>query len=280
MDLLEYERNLLALTVAIEVKDASFANSKSLEYSLHILRTASDFPVDAEDDVEFIDTGQVSWAIDTHPRHDGATRIRESEVLRQAFGDIADLRDPRPSLTDLAVGADLGQEFPAGVDRNGEADSCRPYTLVTGNDEAVDSDYLAQAVDQRTAAVAAVDGGVRLDHVPVKFLALGLSEISVYPTDNTDTWRNSKGERIADSDRPFADQNIAGLTKGRNREVIGIHLENSQVNEVIGREVASLELASIRERNLQTAEAPGVADDVVVSQDVAPFGSFWTFPLR
>ena len=43
----------------------------------------------------------------------------------------------------------------------------KPYALARGDDGRVDADHLAVEVDERTAGVAGVDGGVCLDEVVV-----------------------------------------------------------------------------------------------------------------
>src|SRR5574342_458904 len=66
----------------------------------------------------------------------------------------------------MAVGGELGEDRLREVHRDGEPDADRAAALA--EDRRVDADRLSATVDQRSAAVAWIDGGVGLDEVVVR----------------------------------------------------------------------------------------------------------------
>src|SRR5699024_12259798 len=71
--------------------------------------------------------------------------------------------DADGGVPDLPLGQQFGRDVPDVIDRDREAESDRPARL--GEDRRVDPDHRAARVDERTAGVAGVDGGVGLDGV-------------------------------------------------------------------------------------------------------------------
>ena len=72
-------------------------------------------------------------------------------------------RVTRPLLSQLR------EQLLGEVDRDGEADA--DVAAAAAEDRGIDADHLAAEVEQRTAGVARIDGGVGLDEVVVGALA-------------------------------------------------------------------------------------------------------------
>ena len=84
---------------------------------------------------------------------------RQAEGLGGVFIHVLN-GDADPAAADLFVLLELVDDTFGHAARDGEAD-----TLTAGDDGRVDADNLAFHVDQGAAAVAGVDGGVRLEEV-------------------------------------------------------------------------------------------------------------------
>src|SRR5205823_1177604 len=116
-------------------------------------------------------------------------------------------------MTNNTVGEKVFSDPPRAVYRYCEADSNR--AAAWREDRAVNADYLAQRVHQRSARIARIDRGVGLNHVHVHTLTLALrGEVSAGSTDDSDgDARLGVGEDesvgVADRDRPLADHEIA-----------------------------------------------------------------------
>ena len=119
------------------------------------------------------------------------------------------------------------------VDRNGEADPDAP--AAGRKDRAVDTNHLANGVDERAAGVARIDRGVCLNHVDVDPRPLALRrQISSRSADNPDRHTRLRvGEdeavRIADGDRPLSDHQVARRSEWCDGKVSGVDLEHGEI---------------------------------------------------
>ena len=145
-------------------------------------------------------------------------------------------------------------------------------------------------VDERTARVAGVDGGVGLDEVfVVRDADVGASERG------HDAQRHGLIElkRIADREYPFGHLQRARITPRNRREAARVDLEERQVGRRVDADNRGLDFALVGQRHrhrrkLPEGDAPGLAgDDVVVRQhkavsahdDPGAKASFDTAPL-
>ena len=106
----------------------------------------------------------------------------------------------------LHVFAKVSQEFPRQVNERLAAEDEAPVERLL---EEMENHHVEQAVLVQI-------GGVSLDHIPVEVGTLTLGEISVYRTDNTDTYGRSEIERVADGDGPVA-VTVSRATSARGR---------------------------------------------------------------
>jgi hypothetical protein len=113
------------------------------------------------------------------------------------------------------------------IDGDGKTDA-----LGRVGDQRVDADYFPQDVDQRTAAVAGVDRGIRLDHVAEKAV-LGLQG-AVFAADHPHRHRVIKAQGISYCDDPFPYLGVFGGAEAQGfQRGGGADLDNGEVAFVI-----------------------------------------------
>src|SRR5689334_18155907 len=126
------------------------------------------------------------------------------------------------------------------IDRYGEA---QPDGATARRvDRAVHANDLTIGVDQRTAGIARIDGGVGLDHVEVRGRPLGAShEVPTRAAD--DTCRNARlwiPEKesiwISDGDRPFTDEQVVGIADLGHGQGIRVDLDDGEIVGLVGPE--------------------------------------------
>src|SRR4029453_1078546 len=94
------------------------------------------------------------------------------------------------------------------------------------NDQRVDADDLAFEVEQRSAGIAAVDGGVGLDVVVVRSLA----DVAVARRYDAGRDRAAEAERVADRDHPFAEPQLVGIAElHRDQRLHRLELQHRNV---------------------------------------------------
>src|SRR5690606_6796496 len=101
-------------------------------------------------------------------------------------------------------------------------------TAAAGEDRSVDADDLPACVDERTAGVAGVVGGVGLDHVQVvaPLAATVWHELAAERADDAGGHRRFRAreqdaEGIADGNDPFADHQVVGVPQRRHWQGFG-----------------------------------------------------------
>ena len=129
----------------------------------------------------------------------------------------------------------------------------------------VDADNLAVCIHQRTAAVAGVDGCVRLNQVE---LALTDFNAAVQGADNTGRHAAAElhAQRIADSNSRLADLQGIAVAKLCHRQIIQIDFHHSQVGYGICAQHLALDSAAVRQADDDFARA---LDNVVIRRDIA-----------
>ena len=137
-----------------------------------------------------------------------APRARtEIESLGGCVVDVLDAH-AEPAAAGFAELAKLFDDRDGGGGRNGEADADRAAR--GRQDGRVDADDLAVHVEQRTAGIAFVDGGIGLDIVVV---GAGL-DVAAAGRDDARRDRAAEAERVADRHHP-----IARTQSCRNRRI-------------------------------------------------------------
>ncbi len=180
------------------------------------------------------------------------------ERRRQLLGERLDA-DAQPTAGHPSGGEELGHDATRHVGRDGEADA-----LPDGHDGGVDADHPPVQVEERTARVAGIDGGVGLDEALVGRHAQVLAPRR---GDDADGDRAIQPERVADRDRPLADAQLVRIAQLRHRELaLGLDLQHRQVGLGVAPRDLRLELPLVRQPHLDLA---GVLDQVVVGEDDA-----------
>ena len=167
-----------------------------------------------------------------------------------------------PAAADLFAALYLLHDASRHVAGDGKADP-----LPAGDDGRVDADDLTLHIQQRTTAVAGVDGGIRLQEV-VKRTGM---DITVLGRKDAGRDRVVQSKRIADGQQPFPYQQGVGITELEERQILfGLDLEQSQVSIFVrphdrGRQRGSLAVAFVQ-RHL---DAVAIGHHVIVGHDVA-----------
>ena len=172
-----------------------------------------------------------------------------------------------PFALSLLQGAD------GGVDRHGE-----PKAVVASagrGDLLVDADDLALTVDQRTAGVALVDGGVRLDAVGDR---LAVRRFEAPPRRRDDARRDGEvvAERVADGHDGLADGHVVGVAERQRVEVdlARIDLDDRDVAadvdaDELTRDALGLGAALVEHHGDAAGALAALVHDVRVGEDVA-----------
>ena len=221
-------------------------------------RAVDGLAVKARDHVELLDPrlGGRRAGDDVVDEHSLA--ILDAELRGHFAREGADL-DAEVATLD----APLGNELPANplgqVDRDREANPL--IAAVVGGDRRVDPHHLAGEVDQRSAGVPRVDGGIGLEELG----PLHAAELAPLATDDPRADGRLQLEGIADGDHPVADLHLVGVAELRHREVLGVaEADDGQVAGRIGLDLDCLVLPAVGELH---GDRVGPFDDVVVGED-------------
>ena len=147
------------------------------------------------------------------------------------------------------------------VDRNRKADAGARFRAADGG---VDTDHLPVEVDQRTAAVARIDGGIGLDEI----LVIGQSHLgALFRADNALGHGLFQSTGISDGDHGFPHFDRVRIAQFGQGQVLGVDLQHRQVRRRIGADQFCLVFLAI----LQLDDDPvRIFDNVVVGEDVPP----------
>ena len=232
------------------------------------------FTVEREDDVFGFETGCRGGSIGGDVRNDGAPIAGKfhgiGEEGRDGLGDDADLAAPDPAeLADLFVdGAD-------DVGRGGKAHAFVAAAL--GEDEGVNTDEAAFGVDEGSAAVAGIDGGVGLD---VDHGVIG-SDLAGDGADDAHGDGVFEAEGAAEGEDDLALAELVGIAEGEGGELGTGDFEDGDIGFAIkaddfggdefagGLQEAVAGGGIFRRLGKEDLDAPGSADDVGVREDVA-----------
>src|SRR5262249_58768426 len=128
------------------------------------------------------------------------------QALSYLVGHLRDAH-PEPATPRFTELLELIDHRHGGLRRHGKADADR--AAGRRNDRRIDADHLAVEVEQRTAGIAAIDGGVGLDVVVV---GTGI-DVAVARRDDAGAHPNAQTARVADGDGPFAQPQFLGAAK-------------------------------------------------------------------
>ena len=146
---------------------------------------------------------------------------------------------------------------------HGQADALEAAGLTL--DRGIDADDLAGQIDERTAAVAGIDGGIRLQEV---FVHVHVQ--AGPPLGADDAVRDGAGqpERCADGQDVIADVHGVAVAKLEKRHLgpLEVELDNGQVGAPIAVNILGNELSAIFEMD---DDLIGSGDDVEVGQNDA-----------
>ena len=182
----------------------------------------------------------------------------------KAFGDVVgDLLDAHaePAAARLAVLAELVDDGNGARRRHRETDTDRAAR--GRNDRGVDADDFAVEVEQRTAGIAPVDGGVGLDVVVVRTRV----DVAVARRDDTCGHGAAETERVADGDDPFAKPQLVGIAEFNGLErLVGVHAQQREIALCIPADQLGGNLGAVVENDVDLVS---IGDDMVVGDDEA-----------
>ena len=217
--------------------------------------------IDLGDDVTGFDAGLGRRFTVQDAGHQGTGGMFHAKGLGRVFIHVLD-GHADPAAADLFAALDLFHDAGRHVAGDGKADP-----LPAGDDGRIDADDLTLHVQQRTPAVAGVDGGIRLQEV-VKRTGM---DITVLGRKDTGRDRVVQSKRIADGQQPLPYQQGVGIAELEERQILfGIDLEQGKVGVFVrshdrGRQRGGLAVAFVQCH----LDAVAVSHHMVVGHDVA-----------
>ena len=172
--------------------------------------------------------------------------------------------EPRP-LHRAALQRRLNHE-PHHVGRNRKSDALR--SAAARKDGGVDADEMAVHIDERTAGIAGIDGGVGLNEE----LVVGDADLRAGERrDNAARHRLPHAERIADGEHEVADFEAVGVAEfdGREADAGGAEAEHDEIAPLVLEDDLGRELAPVGQGHGDLSVAASL-NDVVVG-DRKPF---------
>ena len=209
------------------------------------------------DDISLADTGLLGRTPLHYVVDQGASGLLQAEGLGQLFGDRLD-RHAHPAAADIPLLDKLGEYRFGHIRRYGKSDA-----LPGCHDGGVDADNLAVDVQQRTARIAGIDGGVGLDEILIRFDAhVGASG----SRDDADRHGPVQAEGVADGDSPLADFQLVRIAQDRGRQVGSVDLDHGDVGLLIPPDDLRVIDLVVGELDLDRL---GIPHHVVIGYDVA-----------
>ena len=150
---------------------------------------------------------------------------------REALGELGRQRlngDAEPAARHLALGRQLRVDPLGHVDGNGEADA--DIAARAREDGAVDPDHFARHIDEGSARVARVDGGVGLQEVVEGTLA----DRAPLGADDAGCHRLLEAEGRADGQHPVADLHLVGVAeRGRGEGSAALETQHGEIRSLV-----------------------------------------------
>src|SRR5262249_5833165 len=145
--------------------------------------------------------------------------------------------------------------------RNGKADAYGAPGR--GDDGRVHADHLAVEIEQRSARIAAIDGGVSLDVIVIR---AGL-DVAIARGNDSGRDRSTKAERITDGYHPFAEPQIVAVTEfHRFKRLCRFDLEQRKVGPLIATDDLRPQRGSVIEDDVDFVS---IGNDMVVGNNQA-----------
>ena len=237
---------------------ADWARRHRARQAAHVL---DGLAVESENHVARLDAGGGGRAIRRDGGHQRAFRLLQTEALGDLVGHVLHVH-AEPAAPRLAILLELIDHLHRAVRRHGEADADR--AAGRRDDRRVHADHLPVHVEQRSARIAAIDGGVGLEEIVI---GPGI-DVALGGGDDADGDAAAEAERIADRHHPVADPHLAGIAEGDGvQRLLGLDLEQREIGlGVMAEDLGHLQLGAVGEVD---DDLVGAFDDVVVGDDQA-----------
>ena len=148
---------------------------------------------------------------------------------------------------------------------NGGRDSKAVSAVRTcfGVDHRVDTDQFARSIDECTAGVTGIDGGIGLNEA---FYRIGRLHGTGFRADDAGSDGGGEAIRIADGEHPFSDFQFLTATYGDGLQVFGFDLDQSEIRIFVLSDDTAFELAIVIEFHQNLVS---IFHNVVVGDDIS-----------
>src|SRR5215467_6057196 len=211
--------------------------------------------VELDDHIARLDAAGLRRPLLVDASHERAVGRLDAEALGDLVGHLLDAH-AKPAAPGLAEILELIDHRKRSLRWHREADA---DGSAGGRDDcSVDADDLALEVEQWTARIAAIDGGVGLDVVVV---GTGV-DVAIARRDDAGRDSAAEAERVADRDHPFAEPQTVGIPElDRLELLVGLDAQEREVGLLILPDQLGLDPRAIIEDD---GNLVGVGDDVIV----------------
>jgi hypothetical protein len=220
--------------------------------------------VELGDDVSAFKAGVRGGGVGCDLGDDGPGGVLEVEEVGVFRGDVVNA-DAEVAVVDAAGLDDLLRDGVGDLSGDGEAGAGEGAAV--GDDEGVDADEFTVGVDEGSAGVAGVDGGVGLD---VAAGLAGVVGVGVLTVDGADDAAGDGelevAEGAAEGEDGLAGLETGGVAPGDGGEIVRVDLDDGEVGELVDADDLGVQDAAVMESDL---DLRGSVDDVVVGDDVA-----------
>src|SRR5581483_11210778 len=209
------------------------------------------------------DTCRVLGRPTNHTLDKQTATARQPQSFREIAGHIFGC-DSNLRTLGHAAGLEICEQGLCTINWQSEADT----DVGLAQNGGVDPNHHAVGIEQRTAAVAAVDRSIGLDHAFQLLIAFAI-DFSANRTHHAYCQRSFQTKRVANGQHFLADLEMVGIAELQKRSLLfRIDFDQGEIVRAVSIERARIVLALIRKRNLDTAAA---RNHVVIGQDEAVF---------
>ena len=158
----------------------------------------------------------------------------------------------------FAFGLQFGNQGFDRIYRNGKTDA-----LPLGDDGGINADDFTFHIQERSAGVAGIDGGIGLDKIVIR----SGPDDPAFGTDDAGGDGAIQAEGIADGHDPVPDFQIIGISQGGSRKgFLGVNLDHRDIRLRIGTDNAAFIFFLVRQSN---NDFLGAVHDMIVGEDIA-----------
>ncbi len=251
------------LTLAVHFDAHLVAGAMAGDDFLQLGRGGDFAAVHLDDDVAGLDAGGSGGAVFQQAVHVGAGGHGQVFFFGQVAVNGAN-HDAQHSALHHAVLQQVFHHLADDVAGHGEAIAC--IDAGGAGNGGVDADEPTLEIDQRTPAVAGVDGGVRLDEALHRELLAQDVDVARLGADDTRRDGGVQPHGVANGQHPFAHLHLVGVHQGQGGQVFGFDLDEGEVGARVGAHHGGFEGAVVVQGHFDVV---GIGDDVVVGHDVA-----------